>query len=388
MKIRPAILLLTLSAAALAADGADTAPPIVRGFNVSLPADLNERSAAEVIPVVKEWGAQVVRIQLNPVAAARAAFGQDGYTQENIDELWPKCLDTAEAAIKEAEKAGLKVVLDLHSAPFAGNRSAVSTWKNPKFEESLTKAWAEMARRFLPYSQRGVIWGYDIYNEPVVMKVEGEPVSVNDYRIGDAHGSGEPIQWIGIATNIIAKIREVDPDVWIVFETGIWNSPQSYRDLTPLADKRVIYSVHTYDPHSFTHQGVGTTLDTPLTEIAARTNITYPGEISGELWDKARMAKGFRRVREFQLKHGVPIYVGEFSVVRWAPGDSATAWLKDTLDLFQEYGWSWTYHAFREWHGWSVEHDEEFWKPGMPNPQRLGEDTARATLLKTGFKSP
>ena len=27
------------------------------------------------------------------------------------------------------------------------------------------------------------------------------------------------------------------------------------------------------------------------------------------------------------------------------------------IALFRDYGWDWTYHAFREWEGWSVEHE-------------------------------
>ena len=60
-------------------------------------------------------------------------------------------------------------------------------------------------------------------------------------------------------------------------------------------------------------------------------------------------------VRDFQLKHGARIYVGEFSAVAWAPG--AEKYLEDCIALFEEYGWDWTYHAFREWQGWSVEHE-------------------------------
>ncbi|MBR3086765.1 MAG: hypothetical protein IKH04_10230, partial [Kiritimatiellae bacterium] len=26
------------------------------------------------------------------------------------------------------------------------------------------------------------------------------------------------------------------------------------------------------------------------------------------------------------------------------------------IDLFEEYGWSWTYHAYREWQAWDVEY--------------------------------
>lgn len=45
-----------------------------------------------------------------------------------------------------------------------------------------------------------------------------------------------------------------------------------------------------------------------------------------------------------------------FTPIRWAPGSSAYRYIRDCIELFEEYGWDWTYHAYREWHGWSVEH--------------------------------
>jgi hypothetical protein len=50
----------------------------------------------------------------------------------------------------------------------------------------------------------------------------------------------------------------------------------------------------------------------------------------------------------------VPIYVGEFSAARWT-GDSGNRYLEHCLEFFEEYGWSWTYHSWREWHGWNAE---------------------------------
>ena len=72
-----------------------------------------------------------------------------------------------------------------------------------------------------------------------------------------------------------------------------------------------------------------------------------------------------------QLRHGAKIYCGEFSAAAWAPG--ADAWRRDCIDLFEEYGWDWTYHAFREWNGWSVEHegpDAEHLVPSADNPRK------------------
>jgi hypothetical protein len=59
----------------------------------------------------------------------------------------------------------------------------------------------------------------------------------------------------------------------------------------------------------------------------------------------------------FATKHQVPIYVGEFSCVRWAPGRSAYAYIADCLEIFTACGWSWTYHEFRGWPGWDAEID-------------------------------
>ena len=72
--------------------------------------------------------------------------------------------------------------------------------------------------------------------------------------------------------------------------------------------------------------------------------------------DRNYLREQLRPVREFQLKHQAKIYVGEFSAVRWAAGREQ--YIADLIDLFEEYGWDWSYHAFREWSGWSVEHSD------------------------------
>lgn len=55
------------------------------------------------------------------------------------------------------------------------------------------------------------------------------------------------------------------------------------------------------------------------------------------------------------MAYNVHIYIGEFSAPRWAPG--AAMYLADCISLFEEYNWDWSYHAYREWTGWSLEHD-------------------------------
>ena len=119
----------------------------------------------------------------------------------------------------------------------------------------------------------------------------------------------------------------------------------SLRYFPPLPVPGVVYSVHLYEPSAFTMQGV--TPEEPL-------GVTYPGKIGGIAWDKAQMQKTLQPVVDYQKRYHVAIYVGEFSAIRWAPG--AVNWLRDAIDLFELNGWDWSYHAFREWQGWSVEY--------------------------------
>ena len=62
-----------------------------------------------------------------------------------------------------------------------------------------------------------------------------------------------------------------------------------------------------------------------------------------------------RALKKIEKKYGAKIQVGEFSVAIWAPGGAD--YLNDLISIFEEYKWDWTYHAFREWEGWSLEHE-------------------------------
>jgi len=55
--------------------------------------------------------------------------------------------------------------------------------------------------------------------------------------------------------------------------------------------------------------------------------------------------------------------------------------LRDCIEVFEEYGWDWTYHAFREWQGWSVEHEST--TPGKLTPSK---DNPRKQVLLEGFR--
>ena len=132
----------------------------------------------------------------------------------------------------------------------------------------------------------------------------------------------------------------------------------------------VVYSVHMYIPHGFTHQNV----------FGPTTPKVYPGEIDGRVWDKRQLEEALQPAVEFQKTYNVHIYIGEFSAIRWAPGDSACRYLRDVIEIFEGHGWDWSYHAFREWNGWSVEHG-----PDRNDTQPTAQPTDRQLLLREWF---
>jgi hypothetical protein len=205
----------------------------------------------------------------------------------------------------------------------------------PQYQDHWVAVWEKIARR---YKGNPTIWAYNPISEPV----QTRPLP-----------KGMP-DCIGAQVRLAKAIRAIDPDMPIFIEVADWDMPDAYKNLKPVAISNVIYQVHMYDPHPFTLQGIW--LGTKY------LGTTYPGKIEGEgaMWDKQQLRKDLQPVRDFQLAHNVSIYVGEFGVVRWAPG--ACNYLRDCIDLFEEYGWDWTYHGYREappaggWDGFSVEH--------------------------------
>jgi aryl-phospho-beta-D-glucosidase BglC (GH1 family) len=331
-------------------------PSIVRGFM------MKEKNAQKDYDDARAFGANVIRLQLHP---ARYATNK----KEEFWVAWPSYLDQMESQVKQARQAGLKVVIDLHEPPFQRvNLERPELWNKDNLADSFCRVWNDIAIRLLPY--REAIWGYDLYNEPLDRTQLPNP----------------PRQWRPLAIKILNAIRKVDKQTWIIYEAGPGSLVGGFKELEPLPDARIIYSPHFYYPQSFTHQGVFDIKGTDLAEAMKEINISYPSIIDGVQWNKRYLNEILKDVDEFQARWKVPIYVGEFSVIRWSPKDASVQWLRDVVDLFESRGWSWTYHAFREFHGWSLEHDGEFWMKGMPAPIPAPNETDRAKVIKKTFE--
>lgn len=355
-----ALLVLRLAQGAETGLEGVTAPPAhLRGFQSTR---VGSRALSVDFAAMSNWGAKLVRLQVWPVLTARMQ-------KKELWDAWPDLLSTVERETRAADACGLKVIIDMHEPPLVGiDSQTAACWKHPDLEGNLLRVWRDLATRLKPLG--GAIYGYDLLNEP--LDREQMP--------------NAPREWRPLALRLVQAIRAIDGNVWIIYESGPGGMSWGLKDFEPLPDSRMIYSPHYYSPHPFTHQGITETVGTDLQEAMKKVNIEYPGLIDGATWNIEAHRGAMAPIRAFQMKYGVPILIGEFSVIRWAPGESGERWLHDVTSIFEEFNWSWCYHAFREFHGWSLEHDGKLWVRGMPNPQPSADETKRAVIIKTFLK--
>ena len=306
------------------------------------------------IETLHNWGATLVRFQI----CRRFLAGIDDNQDLGEYAAWVDSrLDNLADVLRWAGERGMKVCVDLHVVPGgrrAGDRE-MNMFHDDRWADAFVDTWRRIATRCAPAVQTAGLYGYDLVNEP--------------YQHGPAKNSYWEIQ-----RRAAEAIREIDNVTPIIVESNMAASYHAFRYLSPLAMDNVIYQFHLYAPNPYTHQGV---IGWPRTDNGAP--LTWPGEYRGETWDKDYLRRTVAHVREFQLKHNARIYVGEFSAIAWAPG--ADRYLRDCIDLFAEYGWDWTYHAFREWPGWDVEKDGQDIKHMNP-----ATDTPRKRVLLEGLQ--
>ncbi len=274
----------------------------------------------EALETLDKWNANLIRYQMSPGRNVKPKA--DISTPEKYLAWIDSEINRLDELMPLFKKHGIKIVLDLHAGPGTiANEVMSNVLVETTKLDILEEAWRRFARHFRGNPQ---IYGYDLLNEPVA----------------ERYIQGEVDPWYTMSERLAKAIREIDPDTPIITEPN-------FASTRPLNVKNVIYSPHLYSPHSYTHQGIG----------ARKVKWSYPGIIDGVYWDKDQLRVSMKDAIEFQQKYHVPMFVGEFSVIFDAKGGDQ--YLKDIIELMEEYGWDWTYHAFRESLIWSLEYERD-----------------------------
>lgn len=207
---------------------------------------------------------------------------------------------------------GLSVVIDVHSQP-AGDAFASTQWA----KDALIELWAEIAYNFR--SQAGVV-AYGILNEPRGMNA----TFLN-----------------ALMKRVTQEIRKADKytPVLVTCDRAL---PPLFEYMQPAQGLGTVwYEAHMYYPPSFAMQGV------PPNPVGPE----YPND---HIY-KSVLREYLKPVIEFKKKHGVEIYIGEFSASHYADEDSRFNYLRDCIEIFEANKFFWSYHAWREASVWNME---------------------------------
>ena len=312
--------------------------PQLRG--AMLPYDPTEAD----IRTLASWGGKVGRYQMS-----RNFQKIDANLDFAEYEKWlDGRLDLLEKVLGWARECGMMICVDLHVPPGSvRDNSETRMFTDKSCLDLYVACWEKIARRFK--GNADVIYGYDLLNEPHQNRHE-VPYSYWD------------------AQRLAAEaIRRIDEETTIVMEANWSSSAPAYEYMSPLAMPNVIYEIHMYIPSDYTHQGVG----------GWSPPSKWPDESRG--WTKEMLRTKLAPVVAFARRHDAKIFVGEFSAIAWAKG--ADQYLRDCIDLFDENGWDWCYHAFNEWRGWNVEYEGD----SLKTLRRVG-DTPRKKALLDGLR--
>ena len=312
-------------------------PSEIRRGVMSPGRDMNE----DDFKTLKEWGANLIRYQMGVRPEDKESkISQKSDAEEIADfDAWlGRRLDHLERdLIPMARRYKFKLVVALFGYPGGRerpNHPHFPMFDNEVFARHFVKTWGMIAERFK--GNEDVIYGYNTLSEPNHPRL----VKYDCWTLQK------------LAAN---AIRRKDPVTPVIVESNYGDSPAGFAFLRPLNLADVIYEFHFYNPMTYTHQGV----------IGFPKGGGYPD--TAKKLDRDFLLKELKPVLDFSARHGAKVYCGEFSAVGWAEG--ADRWLKDTISILNEKGIDWTYHAFREWPPWSVEH-EGGWTPSKDNPRK------------------
>lgn len=271
-------------------------------------------------------------------------------------------MDWTDSMLDACASLGIGAVVQINHFPIDPTVHVLMSdpvfWESADSQNEIISVSRELVERF---SRRGgELAAYQIVSEPVVY-ISGRAIA--------------PPQWPELLNRIVAEIRKIDTDRWIIVSPGPGGIPQGYTDFRPPKDQRLIWGSHVYLPYAFTHQGIK----------GRELHIKYPGTIRFKHWDRFSLCEAMEPLRRFQKRHPAPVFIGEFSAVRW--GHDAEQYLVDLASCFNNYEWGWSYFSATGWHGWNPDYNNEYSNDDPKNwsLDYVGEKSARWLTLKAIF---
>jgi endoglucanase len=248
---------------------------------------------------IAEAGFDSVRI---PVRWSDYAAEEPPYTIE------PAFFKTVDRAVAQALSNDLAVVLNVHHY------------------NELMGAPAQHRDRFLGL-WRQIAEHYKDMPDSVVLELCNEPC-----------GTMSDEFWNELVADTIPLVRESNPERWLMVGPTQWNQVHKLHLLQlPQDDRRLIVTIHYYEPMAVTHQGASW-----INDSDRWLGTTWTGTAE----EQAAVRELFDRAATWAREHDRPVYLGEFGVYRTADMDTRTNWTAFVAREAEKRGFTWGYWEF------------------------------------------
>mgnify|MGYP001189011861 CR=1 FL=1 len=333
---------------------------------------MNSTSLPDNYQAAKEQGIEFIRLAPDKWGKDRDhLFNDKPDTKPNEDFLIGSS-DRYEGIVEEdfarlkadldaAEAKGMKVILTVLSLPgdrwrqFNGLKNDDRIWQERDYHSQSALFWRDLAIRL---KNHPAIVGYNLINEPHPETATG----FNDFWTQDYTEWYNKVENTAADLNvlydgIIKAIRMVDTTTPIILDSGLYATPWAFNYLKPIDDPNVLYAFHMYEPYELTSQNKNKGF-----------TYSYPGTVKvgndeKEMkFDRTALKQFMEPVAKWATEHHIPadrIIASEFGTNRMVKG--ADQYMTDLISIFNEYGWHWSFYAFREdtWDGMDYEFGSE-----------------------------
>ena len=220
-------------------DGAGN-PFLLKGFNISFK-DFKQVLGEVDIKRIADTGANSIRLVLDYRQLESSPFEYDEESFSLLDTIISWC-----------EKHKVYLILDMHLAPGIQNphdfvvhrEESYRFWEEGHYQERFYALWTAIAKR---YADRTIIAGYDLLNEGM---------------------APDSAKYLKVMNTAARNIRQYDEHHILIVEEALLRNRT--KQLLPIADDNVLYSIHFFYPSQFTFYT--TTRGRPITH--------YPGEMA------------------------------------------------------------------------------------------------------------
>lgn len=314
---------------------APAGPALRHGVNLSnwFTNSQSQALVAHDFEQIKSVGFDHVRIPVNPelvgFSLTEAAEGRVLFDFSNVD-----------GAVNMARDAGLTTILDIH--PTEGFLTLIE--QDPRAGASLAALWSSIADHYRSYPPATI--AFEILNEPRYM--------TDTARYG------------AMVADIVAAIRKITPDHVIIVDMPKGSGTDGFDGFSALADDKVWYAFHFYEPYVFTHQGLraasrfGLSLryfrNLPYPSSTVQPRVNYAPAAADVLdarkalmdyvspgWNAAHLAARIKLVADWATANRTHVICTEFGVVKsWVSPASRYQWLADARKALEAKGIGWT----------------------------------------------